>query len=158
MYHSAFSQADPARLEDAWKSAICAGNTAFAENQFAAALDSYRHAFSFASRLIRRRRGCRSLGIPFVPIYLISCSNLGNTFAETRRLREAESWFLRALHFASIEYEPGSGGSDLRMAILNYCDFCDRTDREPGDSVMQAAIRTALGEGAGLPVFSQAGG
>ena len=140
-------------LENSWKSHIAAGNEYYARANYSDAFETYHGAFDLASQLIRREVDCRSEGIPTTPIYLITCANVGNAAIKLGRLNEADDWFMRALRLASLKADFSGKYSlealtrqtvDVKMAMWNYADFCERTTR----SVDRDRVQDALHAGA----------
>ena len=127
-------------LEVAWKRHSSSGNTFYHSANHTAALAAYECAFCVVERLLYRPVECQRYHIALIPIYLNTCANLGNTLTLLERFEEAEEWFQRALRLASVTADmnsPALGNvfssqpADLKMAILNYNDFCQRTARTP---------------------------
>lgn len=142
-------------LEQAWIANSNAGNTCFEAKEFGTAFQHYHTSFEHAQELLRRREACESCGVPFVQIYLITCFNLGHTHTELGQLADAESWFLKGLHFVTLEVESRTEQdaeapaprNDLKIATLNYADFCQRTGRRQIESLVASAIEAAVAAG-----------
>lgn len=144
-------------LEISWKGHIASGNAHYEQADYKYALEDYNKAFEEASRLIRREEDCRAEGIPSTPIYLITCANVGNTIIHHGCPHEADEWFLRALKFASLKVSLSesedtetsiSQSADVRMAMWNYTDSCERTQRPIDKARIQDALIVGAEAGA----------
>jgi len=132
------------RLEDDWKIQTTKGNALFEKSSFCDARDTYRITVRLARWLLQRQTECREEGIPEQALHNIACANLGNTFLELGHLKTAENCFLDALDVASLAYNqktPEVSGSDLRVAVLNYTGFCQRSARPPDTHLLASVGR-----------------
>ncbi|WP_179334099.1 tetratricopeptide repeat protein [Winogradskyella costae] len=118
-------------IENYWKTKTRTSNKLFEENQFKKAIIGYKNALYRSEVLNNYPSNCKDLKIPFSQIYLISCTNLINTYEALGNLLEAENMLKRKilfiLHFKnSKNTDKTILQSELRRAALAYLNFTEQ--------------------------------
>ncbi|MGG5507804.1 MULTISPECIES: tetratricopeptide repeat protein [unclassified Myroides] len=119
-------------LERYWKTLTLSSNEKFNQQNYLEALKGYKEAMYRAEVLNNHWELCSQLSIPVIQVYIISCTNLANTYEELQEMELAHSFFKRAIYFLIhlLEHPSVSGETiqgDLKQALLNYADFTSRT-------------------------------
>lgn len=123
--------------ETIWKTHTEEGNTLFSEGEYSNALEQYMQALEIATALLDAH-AYLDTGIPVVPLYVISCNNLGNTHWEIGDLEKADFYFLRPLYtLKTITQNPTMRHTiryralrEVTRITITYLDFCRKTGRE----------------------------
>lgn len=122
--------------ETIWKTCTEEGNTLFSEGEYRNALEQYVRALELATELLDVHAYVNA-GIPVVPLYVISCNNLGNTHWEMGGLEKADFYFLRPLYaIKTITQNPATRDTmrysalrEVTRITITYLDFCRKTGR-----------------------------
>jgi len=120
-------------IEGHWKALTDVANGRFRNGEPEKALETYQEALYRAEVLNNHRQDCLRLHIPFMQVYIISCSNLANAYTELGRRHEAEKMLRRAVYYL-LHLSSGRDGIDpaelqreLRRASVALLDFSGKT-------------------------------
>jgi len=119
-------------MENYWQEKTEAANELFHEASYEQALLGYKEALYRAEALNRHISDCLRLNIPFIQIYIISCTNIANTCEAMGRTEEAEVMLKRAVYYllelsGNEEMDGDKVFEELKRALLLYASFRDRT-------------------------------
>ncbi|MEN7547100.1 tetratricopeptide repeat protein [Rapidithrix thailandica] len=118
-------------IEEAWKVKTNLANKLFDKGCFDQALTGYTESLARAEVLNQHRESCKSYGIPFVQVFIISCNNLSNTYSELGLYQEADRMLKRSIcyiaHLLSLKKKKLDEYIELQKelgrAILYYKEF-----------------------------------
>lgn len=86
-------------LENHWKKLISEANESFSNKDYTSALHRYEEALFRGEVLNNYIDDCIRIGVPFIPIYLISCYNLSNTYLELGETEKAGNILKGTVHY-----------------------------------------------------------
>ena len=122
-------------IENHWKRLTVSANRSFNNSDLKKALADYTEALYRAEVLNDNSSDCVRLKIPFVQVYIISCNNLANTYADLKNQKEADKVLKQVIYFLlymakSEEVDLDEIQSELKTATLNYVSFTKRNNTE----------------------------
>jgi len=114
--------------EKSWQQLMITTNENFMRGNFDEALPGYAEALQQAEFLNRYAKHCKRLHIPFMQVFIISCTNLANTYAETGDIENTERLLLRSIYYlldlsANQMMDENEIQSELKKALAGYFDF-----------------------------------
>ncbi|MBL4755916.1 MAG: hypothetical protein JKY52_20280 [Flavobacteriales bacterium] len=132
------SKEDLIQSENRWKEITLCANNLFNKNAFDEAKSQYDTALKEAGKLVSHFNSCTNIKIPVVPIFVISCNNLANTYQELGDSSLAEVQLRRAVFFIihlkeQEDLSPQVTESlqrELSKVVLTYSEFCKKTNQE----------------------------
>lgn len=136
-------------IEDHWKALTEVSNDFFEKGDFENALSGYKNALYRAEVLNNHFSDCLDLEIPFIQVYIISCSNLANTYDELGQQDEGAKVLLRAVHY--LLHLSGMEGIDqeeihreLKRAVLNLLSFTEKNGGIQKHEELLAGLKALL--------------
>jgi len=119
-------------IEKDWQALTCTSNRHFKEGNFQRALSGYEGALCHAEHLNIYMTDCIRLKIPFIQVYIISCNNLANTYAELDKYEDAEKMLKRIVYYLlhlgnnkKLNFDEIQ--AELRRSTLAYVSFVEKT-------------------------------
>jgi len=114
--------------EKYWQSITVSNNRLYDAGKFEQALLGYKDALGRAEVLNTHMMDCIRLDIPFVQLYIISCTNLLNTYEVLGYIAEAEMMLNRMLYYLLHLSENETLDkhliqAELRRVTIIYHDF-----------------------------------
>jgi hypothetical protein len=136
------------RIEECWKIKTTASNDLFNEEKYEDALWGYKDALYRAEVLNNYTGDCIRGGVPFMQVYIISCSNVANTYLALGQKEEAGSMLKRVIYYLlHLALQPDMDideiQHELKRAAMEYTSFIEKTD---GDKQQQETVFQDLKE------------
>jgi hypothetical protein len=129
------SQTDLLYLENEWKELTKAGND-LCPKTTEQALIKYRSALAKAEKLMQYLNKCIASKIPVMPIFLISCNNLAETYCKLEKWDKADKMLKRGIFYIEFlrkkELHPDAEKvfhKWLFKQLLLYKEFTVRSDQ-----------------------------
>lgn len=127
------SQIDLLFIEEEWKDSTTTANKLL-KKQRGKALLKYKSALKKAEKLMSSVHKCLEHGIPVMPIYLISCNNLAETYFLLEQWDKGEKMLKRGIFYIVFLNQKQKGiaseqvlSKGLHRQLLLYKDFCSRS-------------------------------
>lgn len=116
------------QIESHWKIKTTISNNLFHKCSYQEALLSYEEALYRAEVLNHHYQDCLRNGIPFIQIYITSCTNIAHTQSALHAQDKAEEMLKRVLyyllHLSKIkDLDPMEIKRELKRALVYYYDF-----------------------------------
>ncbi len=128
-------------IENFWKFKTKKANELFNQGDYQEALKDYKEAMYRAEVLTINNQNCSSVGIPSIQVYIISCNNLANTYQELGNIERAGVVLKRSVYYLLNLLKNNLADvqevqSELRRAVLNYCNFSKTFDINQEEQLM----------------------
>jgi len=119
-------------VEKYWQQVTLSNNSLFDEGQYESALHGYMEALQSAEVLNLHIGECIRSEVPFIQLYLISCTNLMYTYIALCRFDDAETMLNRMLYYLLHLLENENMDkyliqAELKRVTLTYLDFIKNT-------------------------------
>ena len=123
---------DVCSMERHWQALTLSSNAFFDANDFEKALSNYERALTSAESLNNRMADCIRLDVPFMQVYIISCTNLANTYEALGELEYADRMFKRVVYYllhlqVHVQLDQNEIRSELKRATFAYLQFAGKT-------------------------------
>lgn len=138
-------------VENHWKMLTMMANDFFNSGDFEKALSGYRDALYRAEVLNNHEEDCLRVGIPIMQVYIISCNNLSNTYAELGQSEEAENMLQRAVYYLlhlsrQVHINMNELQHELKRASVALLDFARKNGGKNNQEKLLKTLKEQLVE------------